>query len=243
MTDWSAHFDAVFCLSLADNISRRNLMHWELKRVGILDSGIFHWKITVKNEFYKFIWSNPGFPWEDWWRHMSVALNCTMGHYEIMKESLARGFRQVLIIEDDVRFLKDTNEIDNLLNTLPDYDICLFEKNTPWSKDAFHEAVQNNRVNDAYIDFSGVNFGGTGCLALSTKAMETITKAQERLFQPADFPVNRVDHSGNVTNDDGLRRVASIRNMAVQDMRLKYDGMSEIDKTIYVGIADLNDYL
>jgi hypothetical protein len=58
MIRWDEKFDAIYCISLADNISRRDDLKKELKRVGILDSTVFHWKITVKNELYKYIWSN-----------------------------------------------------------------------------------------------------------------------------------------------------------------------------------------
>ena len=45
MIKWDEKFDAIYCISLADNISRRDDLKKELKRVGILDSTVFHWKI------------------------------------------------------------------------------------------------------------------------------------------------------------------------------------------------------
>lgn len=241
MIDYSQHFDAIYCLSLADNIKRRSVMHFELQRVGIIDSGIFHWKITVRNELYKYIWNNPEFKCDDWWKHLTGCLNCTLAHYEIMKESLARGFRRVLIVEDDIRFLKVLGEMEKIVEAMPAADIVLFDKNMPCSKERFHEAVKSNRVNDHYIDFSNVCLNSAGCLALSTKAMETITESQEKYFRPADYWTNRVNHEGDVINDDGLTRVASIKNLAVQDMRMK-EKILPIDRYIYQELADLSEY-
>ena len=45
-----------------------------------------------------------------------------------------------------------------------------------------------------------------------------------------------------ISEDDGLLRVAAIRNIAVQDMRLKGDKMNNIDRHLYDGIAELKDY-
>ena len=248
--DWFLHFDAIYCLSLADNIQRRDLMIDELRRVGILDSGILHWKITVRNALYQYIWQNPSFQCDEWWRGMEVNLNCTMGHYEIMLESLARGFRRVLIIEDDIRFVKDQNYISRILAFLPDhntdlphYDICLFDKNvSARPRTSLHNAINYARINAHYFDYSTAFLGSTGCIALSERAMRRFVEQQERKFMPADFLTNRINAEGDVVNDDGLHRVASIANLAVQDMRLKGDRMNEVDRQLYNGIADLTKY-
>lgn len=234
---WDEHFDAVFCLSLADYIERRNLMHQELHRVGIEESGILHWKITVRNAFYPYIWRNPSFPSPRWWLNREANLNCTMGHYEIMKESLARGFRRILILEDDVRFLKNTTAIDETLANLPEgWDIAMLDYNIPVAKTSYNEALRTSRVNAHYFRFDSVWLWSTGCYALSTKAMRQLTREQERNYRPADEIYNRMGE------EDGLRRVAAIRNIAVQDMRLKGEQMNDIDRHLYDGIAELKDY-
>jgi hypothetical protein len=52
---------------------------------------------------------------------------------------------------------------------------------------------------------------------------------------PADFPINK-------TYDDGLVRVTSNINLAIQDMTLKGDKINDIDKHLYEDIANLEDY-
>ena len=236
MIDYSQHFDAIYCLSLADFVRRRNDMHWELKRVGIEDSGILHWKITVRNAFYKYIYKNPDFPVEDWWTHLQGCMNCTMGHYEIMMECLARGFKRVLIIEDDIRFLKDIGEIETHLRNLPEYDICMWDKNIPWEKEPFHNAVRESKVNDYYIDFTNVKLNSTGCYAVNAKAMEYITASQMILFNPSDKVLNELQF------DDDLKRVASIKNVAIQNLPKYKEKLSATDRIIYESFVDYNDY-
>lgn len=234
--NWSKYFDAIYCLSLADFTERRKLMEKELQRMGILDSGIFHWKVTVKNEFYKYIWNNPAFNTPDWWRNLTGNMNCTMGHYEIMKECIVRDYDRVLIIEDDVRFLKDIRMARLILENIPQADIIMFDKNVAdRPKAELIMAAINGKMNDCYFNFDTVSLGSTGCYSLSKKAMQTITTAQEREFMPADFPINK-------TYDDGLVRVASILNLAIQDMTLKGDKMNDIDRHLYDGIVNLEDY-
>lgn len=59
MINWNNYFDHIFALSLANNTERRKDAIEDWQRLGILDSDIFEWKITVNNPFYKYIWSNP----------------------------------------------------------------------------------------------------------------------------------------------------------------------------------------
>lgn len=234
--NWGTYFDAIYCLSLADFTERRQLMEKELQRVGILDSDIFHWKVTVRNEFYKYIWSNSAFNTPDWWRNLFGNMNCTMGHYEIMKECIARNYDRVLIIEDDVRFLKNMQTATLILDNIPQADIIMFDKNVAdRPREQLMVAAINGKVNDYYFSFDTVSLGSTGCYALSKKAMQTITIAQEREFMPADFPINK-------TYDDGLVRVTSNTNLAIQDMTLKGDKINDIDKHLYEDIANLEDY-
>ena len=77
-----------------------------LKRVGILDSTVFHWKITAKNELYKYIWSNQSLKANRWRFHLIGFSNCILAHYAIYKESIALGYKHILVLEDDIVFLK-----------------------------------------------------------------------------------------------------------------------------------------
>lgn len=237
--NWKKHFDAVYCLSLADNIEKRAVMTKEFKRIGIPTS-LIHWKITVRNNFYKYIWNNPTFPTKRWWLTVEGALNCTMGHYEIMKECLVMGYESVLIVEDDVRFLKDLKTLKGIIENIPVNDILLLDKSIPLSKEAYKEAVKKSS-SKLFMDYSDVKLWGTGCLSLSSRAMKVMTGSLEQMWEPIDNKTNRVNNNGVVVNEDGLVRVASITNACVQDMSLKPE-TGQYDDIIYEDIADLKKY-
>lgn len=232
--NWGDHFDAIYCVNLADNRHRRALMEGELRRVGILDSGIFRWKTTVRNPLYRYIWTHPDFNTEAWWLDIDGALNCTLAHYEIYLEGIAMDYERVLVTEDDVRFLKDIDEITRILEAAPDYDICLFDKYTSSDKRQYTNTVRDCKVNTDYFRYDGIHLLSTGCYAVSARAMRTMAKAQEEQWVPADSVTNK-------QREDGLIRVAPVTNLAVQDMRLK-PVMNEVDYILYSQIADLTQY-
>lgn len=233
-------------LLLANNTERRKDAIEDWQRLGILDSDIFEWKITVNNPFYKYIWSNPNLPAEKWWLNITNALNCTLDHYEIMLQSLALGYKKVLILEDDARFLKDISKIEYILNFMPnDYDICLLDKFSPMPKNLYINAIKNHKINDEFFCYDTVKLWSCACYALSEKAMQSITYQQNNKWQPADSVTNIVDNFGKPIKRDGLVRLAPITNIAVQDQHYKnYKTQQEynIDCIIYENIADKSLY-
>lgn len=243
--DFEKNFDRVYCLSLADNKERREYAVLDFDRVGVIGSN-FEWKITVRNPLYRYIWDNPSFNIESWWKNNNPILNCALGHYEIMKESLVMGYEYVLILEDDCRFHKDVGFVWSVFENTPnDYDICLYDKFIPVSHKPYMNAIESMRVNQMFFDFSKVKLWSTACYALSRKAMESIVSEQERFFQPPDHVTNCVDNNGNVLKNDNLHRYSAIKNAAVQEFYgKKYDSLDALylDRYIYEGIVDRSEY-
>ena len=221
MIKWEDKFDAIYCISLADNIGRREDLKQELKRVGLLDSKVFHWKITVKNELYKYIWSNQSLKANRWWFHLIGTLNCTLEHYAIYKESIALGYKHILILEDDIVFLKNIKEIEKTINNIPEnYDILKFNSYFPaTSEQKLKEVIENNKINDYYFDYSSLQQISTGCYAVSSKAMLILSKYQETFYQPADAILN----VQNTEIDSKLVRVSTIKDICIQNFAYKDD--------------------
>lgn len=243
--EWNKYFDHIFALSLVNNTDRRADAIEDWERLGLLDCGIFEWKLTVDNPLYNYIWTNPYLPAPKWWLGIKNALNCTLGHYEIMLQSLALGYKKVLILEDDARFHKDVNVVKRVLDAVPEYDICLLDKFTPMPKDLLNDALANHRVNDEFISFDTVRLWSCACYGVSEKAMKSILEQQTKNWCPADDVTNIVDNWGKRYKTDGLTRVAAVTNIAVQDQHYKrYKSQQEydIDVFIYQGVADKSDY-
>lgn len=227
MIKWDEKFDAIYCISLADNISRRDDLKKELSRVGILNSNIFHWKITVKNELYKYIWNNPSLKANKWWFHLTGTLNCTLEHYAVYKECLALGYKRVLILEDDIVFLKDTKEIQKAIDNIPkNYDILKFNSYFSGTEEEIQKVINDNKINDYYFDYSSLQQISAACYAVSAKAMLILSKYQETFYQPSDAILN----VQNTEIDSKLVRVSTIKDICIQNFTYKDDLKYEDDE-------------
>lgn len=108
--------------------------------------------------------------------------NCTMGHYRAVKTAYHLGCRNCLIMEDDIRFLKDTEEIAATVGALPDdFDVALFDYFASSMKHVTPEVVKqwrsHRRVNNHWAEFD--NMRSMGCYALSRKGMERLIYCYE----------------------------------------------------------------
>ena len=227
MIKWDEKFDAIYCISLADNITRRDDLKKELSRVGILNSNIFHWKITVKNELYKYIWNNPSLKANKWWFHLTGTLNCTLEHYAVYKECLALGYKRVLILEDDIVFLKDIKEIEKAIDNIPEnYDILKFNSYFSGTEGEIQKVINDNKINDYYFDYSSLQQISAACYAVSLKAMLILSKYQETFYQPSDAILN----VQNTEIDSKLVRVSTIKDICIQNFTYKDDLKYEDDE-------------
>ena len=50
---WSKYFDKIYCIHFVEYKNRKELLEYELDRVGILKSGIFQYQYTYGNNFDK----------------------------------------------------------------------------------------------------------------------------------------------------------------------------------------------
>ena len=103
--------------------------------------------------------------------------NATMGHYRAIATAYHLGCGNVLLMEDDIRFLKDAGLVSEIVSSLPgDYDIAMFDLFPVSWKDTWrnHAAVKKwaaeKKVNDHWAHFDEMYSGG--CYALSRKAMK-----------------------------------------------------------------------
>lgn len=105
--NWNNYFDHIFVITYTKNSLRRELLECEFSRVNIKD---FEY---VYNTTYKYA-VIPNL--------LSVEQNlnnCTFAHYQTIKNSYELGYENILILEDDIRFLKNVNEIEEIINKYP----------------------------------------------------------------------------------------------------------------------------
>lgn len=193
--NWNTYFEHIWCLHYLPYTDRYEHSLNEFKRLGILDSNIFEFKYTYNNPLQVKIGFSNCLNFDGVMKniickqHNLGILNTTLAHYEIVKESLYRGFRRILIVEDDNIYLKDLDLMKSILDNIPgDFDMCLLNRtNTLLSSEQFAYITANNSVNDYYSKLACdglVSFGG---IVMNSVFMQTYVKSQEQVFRPADF--------------------------------------------------------
>ena len=121
MIQWNKYFDRIFCVTYINNGRYKKLCK-ELDRVCILKSGIFEFmyncEFRYKDQMYDAIYAPHV--------HPKYMVPCTIQHLKIWNIMRELGYERILILEDDVAFLKDLNEIERGLETADYKDITLF---------------------------------------------------------------------------------------------------------------------
>lgn len=169
---------------------RYALVQKEFERVG-LTGVVPHWDFP--NPYHQRLMSVV--PMTKFNKHRScffIGLN----NYRAVATAYYLGCKNCLIMEDDIRFLKNLDTIEASVRALPDdYDLAMFDHNKPCSlPESEYVGTFSSKVNPYWSRFK--NLRSTGCYAMSRRGMETWL----RLFEaPA--------HNGGVLrNPDGYFR-------------------------------------
>ena len=124
--NWSKYFDRIYCLFYIPYKERKQLMQFQLNRIGILNSGIFEWHYNYGSPLDK--------KFEDYVRtqtklHNTRTVSFLLSHYYTLRDAYTNGYQRVLIIEDDARFLRDTDLIQKHLQNRPqNSDFIMYDK-------------------------------------------------------------------------------------------------------------------
>ena len=183
MINWKKYFDHIYTVNFVNNKLRQINLNNELKRVGILDSGIYD---TIEfipspliNQLCDMSLDVSNVMFDSFTKYKMY--NMLINHYFIIKQAYLKGYKKVLVLEDDVRFLKDINYIEKLL----DKSINIFNTDKPtillgsssWTIDS--GKYYNCDYADKYYDSDIVlvtnrNLAGTGFNVYNKEAMKQL---------------------------------------------------------------------
>lgn len=173
MIQWEKYFDKVICINFNEFNVRRELMEFELKRVGLLDSPVFEWMFTFNGPYEKLFTQML----KDTGTHLTSArVSCILGHLNALKKAYYSGCKRLLIIEDDERFLKKLDRIEQILDKLPeDYDLVYLDKfiNGYNIVNKLMKTPQNN-INQEFIDIHDALVHNAGCYVLNRTGMQLL---------------------------------------------------------------------
>lgn len=200
-------FDAIYCIHYIPYKDRWEYIQNELKRVGILNNNKFHWKFTYDSPFQEDIinyhdHANKSKPY--------IAL-VAYHHYCCIKEAYELGYNNILIMENDIEFLKDITKLNRYINNIPNYDICCFD----WLFNNIN-LIKLHKIpnNDRFLEFSGSSQLFTAaCYALSRRGMKYIIDNEEqKMWGP--------DHWFWAGNGNLIRIIPNIQ-LAIQNPKFK----------------------
>ena len=211
---WSKTFDQIYCIHYLPYKSRLVRLNSELSRVGILDSNVFSWKFTFDSPFYEKL-RNVCKLVNDVQKTNINFFKVSLAHYAIYREAIEQGFKRILVLENDVVFLKDLNELVNIISNFPfDYDVVLLDKFVYNPYQYACHCRDNKQINSHYIPFfsNSQHFGSAACYSVSEKAMSVFSKIQEKGMLNPD----EVWNYWGFNEIDELKRAFSITNICYQ---------------------------
>ena len=177
--NWTKYFDRIFCIFYLPYQSHRVRLEKELARVGILDSGIFQYKYTYPSPYDKIIQDS----FEDK-HHIEriAAINETLAYLDIMQESIALEYKRVLVIEDDIVFLKNIDEIRNILDMMPrGFHIVQFDQGmTTENVNDYRVVREVYPINKYFANSTGHWFGTSTCNAYTRTGMVDVAQFIEK---------------------------------------------------------------
>ena len=162
------------CIHYIPNKERIDDIALELERVGILESSNFQWKYStfygnIQEKLFSQLVKEKKTTLKSHQR-----MNAALTHYACIKEAYESGAKNVLILENDVVFLKDIEKIKEIINSKPDRDVILFDYMPANTSDREKKLLQlKMRHINNYANFGkGHTLFYASCYALSRKGME-----------------------------------------------------------------------
>ena len=123
---WETLFDRVFCVYYLPNKARMPRLQKELERIGLLESPVFEWRFTTPSPYDKVVQDSYK---DKKWINSIGCMNVALETNRILKESLLLGYKRILVLEDDVAFLKDLTQLKTILENIPEgYDVVQLDK-------------------------------------------------------------------------------------------------------------------
>lgn len=184
--NWEKHFDRVYCIYFLPKRNRMQRLCHEFKRVGLLDSPVFEWRYTTPSRYDKLILNNAS-P-----KYKIIELgyvNHILEVQRIMKEAKLLGYKRIAIVEDDVAFLKDKREIENILLDIPeDFGCSQLDKLVPAGKikETYERFLGSRRINSHFIDASNFNFTSAAFNVFTPKGMDDCIKVLDSILCSTD---------------------------------------------------------
>ena len=101
-------------------------------------------------------------------------------NYRAIATAYHLGAKSVLVMQDDIRFLKDANLLNEIVESIPeDYDLAMMNHMKPGAMqmEEYEQIFKKEKINGYWVRFDELT--SSGCYAMSRKGMERYIKAYE----------------------------------------------------------------
>lgn len=189
MVPWGDKFDMTISLCFTGNADRVPSLDRELHRVG-LPTGLRIWNVPSPHEL-RIV---EALPLKRRWMLSSAGFrNSGFGHYRAVKTAYELGSKRCLVVEDDIRFLKDLDALAETVRTAPDADVLLFDLLKRGSENTadIRRTCETNA--SGRWTAPGDNPCSMACYGLNRKAMAFLVGCFEGAFD-GRWPLGIADH-------------------------------------------------
>ena len=131
-TIWNKLYDKIYCIHFVEYTDRKKFIDQQLKRIGILDSGIFQYQYTYGSNLDKKFESHFKTLYQP---DDNFNSSIFFGHYNALRNAYAKGYERILILEDDVKFSDNLNDIQKLLNETSRDNVVLYNNKSCYQVD------------------------------------------------------------------------------------------------------------
>lgn len=165
---WKSKFDFILSMCFTGNRHRADLLDVELDRVG-LKFDIRQWNVPTPFEARMMAGARPSGAM----RHAGFR-NSTFGHWKAVMTAYELGSERCLIMEDDIRFMKDQDSLEKTFCSMPDstHDILLldFQKVAKEDSALIKKALDKNTICEGWSTYE--NPRSFACYSFNRKAMK-----------------------------------------------------------------------
>lgn len=171
---WKDYFDKIYCFHYLPQEKKLGRLMQELTRVGIINSGIFEFRYTTPSKNDQDLCD----AYKQKIPYLTVGyVNEALELRRILTESIHFKYSRILILEDDVAFLRDKSEIKSMLNKMPvDAGLIQFDKfiNDGIPCEIYSELLREKPEGDCYVEYKKDSFTSSACFALSQEGMKDL---------------------------------------------------------------------
>lgn len=216
--NWKKYVDHIYVIDNTKTSNDRNQLISEIKRLNIYDIDLLTYFNNISTPFYKDLFNE--FNTEnciDVLKKYHSGFDCTMAHYFCIKQAYELGYDHIMIIENDLCFLRNKQYIINILESchkLYDvYDTFVLENNAQQNielKNIYENGLTNIPIctlNDYInnLEYSNIiktdnnfNYCDAGCNIYNRSAMSHLINYYEHMnFVAIDVYYYLFDNKNN----------------------------------------------